>query len=332
MKLTKRLLAMATALMLAAAVVPFSAFADNSYKVTVRAGSHGTINNGVMVTVPVDNTTSKAVLSDMTLVTEDQRIATSIYCASEAALNPTDPAAGSQTLYYKADGKTLSSNVISNVTSDRVYVVVYDYASNLVPYTIQYVDAATGDQIAPSEIAYAASGTVIAADQNASVDNYTYASNSGSITLDKNSTNNVNADAGAIGKNVITYRYDRQSDVVTTENTVTETTETVTVVGVTTAGGAGTGTGTGTGTTTIPDNTTPQGGASSSTSSSSAGAGSSESSTTIEDSSTPQSAAPASSGMSTQMITGIAAAIIALVAFILILFARKRRKHDDNAQ
>lgn len=320
MKLNKTIAALATALVLAVSAMPFGAFAaGNDYKVTIRIGNYGTIGNASFATVDVVNATAD--LSGITIHTEDSRVATAIYCANQDAVNGTDSTVN---LTYNASTGALS-NKLTNVTSDRMYVVVYDYLSNLVPYTIQYVDAATGLQIAPSSIAYGAAGATITAGAAPAVSNYTYSANSGNIVLSASGSNNVNTANGALGANVITYSYTLQNSVVTTVNTETETTENVTVIGAAAvpAGGAGAAAGGAAGgTTTITDNTTPQGGNAASSGASSEAASSSE--TTIEDEQTPEGAA-AQAGLSLTMKIVVAVAVIAGLALIIGVVVLKKR-------
>ncbi len=325
MNLKKTFASVAAAVMLAVMVMPFSAFADtaNSYVVTIRSGNYGTVDAQNAATVNVVN--GVANLNGLKIATKDaQRIATSLYCSNLDALGED----GTVTLQYATDGKI--TNTLSNVTSDQTYVVVYDYLSNLVPYTIQYVDNATGLQIAPSAIAYGSNGSTVKAAAPAAISNYAYVSDTGSIVLDGTSTNNVNTDAGSIGKNVITYRYTLQNNTVTTVNTVTETTENVTVVGAA-AGGAAAGAGAGGAgaATTITDNTTPQGTAQSGSTAASSEAAAS-SSVTIADSETPQGAAPAQSGLSvTSLIAIIGAAVIVLALIFVMIFIHRRNKKAE---
>ncbi len=316
MKFTKRLIATAAAVLFTVAV-PFSTFAAtaNQYSVTIRGGSMGTVSGLTAVTganaVQATVTGNSVDLSGLKIASQPGRVPTAIYCANLDALSQN----GTVAITTDNNGE-VTNGTISNITSDQMYVVVYDYEENVASYTVKYVDQA-GNQIAAPEVARGALGTVVKRSP-ISIANYTADSAAEqSVTLAANQNN------------VITFTYTQNTTSVFNTVTTEETTENPIYVGATTAAGGATG-GAAAGTT-IPENETPlAGGNEANSSASSSTSGGASSSETIEDNKTPLAAQPNSGVNMLYVAAGVLAAVAAAVIVAVVIVARK--KHNQSGE
>ena len=235
--------------------------------------------------------------------------------------------AGHTNYYFKgvtdAAGNTYDLDS-AGVSGDASYIVSYGVLlqGQTVDYTVVYLDRDTNAEVAPSITGQANVGDRFTMSAPA-VANYTAVSASQVLDL-------TGTAAGSTATLTFYYTFTGNSTVTTTE-TVYETTTTTVVAGGGAgagAGGAGAG-GAAAGGETIPENNTPEGGASSSVSSSTAA--SSQSGETIGDNSTPEGAASTAGNGSFSGTTAAGISIAAVLAMgLFLLYMKKRSSHSQE--
>lgn len=308
----QKLALMGTALCLCVSMLVPAAFAAETttkYVLSFRPGAYGTFSSGAVSYLSKFGEVQQSSTGNLYLQVEaGTEFGEDIESSLRQYIQPEDG------YYYRSGLATESS-----ATEDATYVAEYGVLkAGGVAYTVRYVDAASGTELAESYTGYANAGDTVTYQAKA-IDGYTVDQASKSITI------------GSGVDMTIEFRY---TAVVVPGETITETT-TVIVPGTinTVPGGTGTGTGTGDadtadGTTdggadgqqpgeTVPDNDTPE---------TSGGDADQKGGESIPDESTPEAdtipdSDSASSGNSVATITVVvicAALAVAAVAYFVV--------------
>lgn len=308
----QKLALMGTALCLCVSMLVPAAFAAETttkYVLSFRPGAYGTFSSGAVSYLSKFGEVQQSSTGNLYLQVEaGTEFGEDIESSLRQYIQPEDG------YYYRSGLATESS-----ATEDATYVAEYGVLkAGGVAYTVRYVDATSGTELAESYTGYANAGDTVTYQAKA-IDGYTVDQASKSITI------------GSGVDMTIEFRY---TAVVVPGETITETT-TVIVPGTinTVPGGTGTGTGTGDadtadGTTdggadgqqpgeTVPDNDTPE---------TSGGDADQKGGESIPDESTPEAdtipdSDSASSGNSVATITVVvicAALAVAAVAYFVV--------------
>lgn len=224
-KISKIFVSITVAFAMALLIIPtINVQAADTYTITYRAGNVGTFNTSGLANVTVTGSTLDVTENYVKVTLAKDTSKTELENLENILMNNVTTDEG----YFVLDSGDwgCDSNSDTTVTKNKDYVVDYGVLVDPVSYTIQYVDSASGEQIAPSAIVYGNANETITRSPLA-ISGYSTTDGDTSLTLTKG------------GSNVITFTYTSTATTGTVTNTVINliptTTTTTTIANAATA-------------------------------------------------------------------------------------------------